>query len=433
MRKQIRLLLLLALPMLLGLAACSDKDISNTDNPVDPQNSGVEIPTEDQLTVKVNADMPTAVMSSFDDNSMGGALVRCLSQTTGEVTPETKMILIKGEDILSRPMTEWLQAAKIYLRGGYIAVEKPHNAHLVSVMEQLADKMAEEEDELMLKDGITIVRPAVSSSTEATRSDVAARFKARIANIKTRAGEGDSEKEAVAELVIFARDGYYHCAPMTTKNIVIRTRDKSGNETTQTESVKHEYTAYETGLQADGSAQWLNNRGDAQQSRSIGTRANGSDAINSLMSADEEYYYQKALYGMRSGSYYSYRQNAFSEIIRTWGVHNMETNKDYYFIDQKIVVSVGGKDGSNTLYRGLYEKDKWDDKWIKIGGHSAYMDYYGAWYGGGDYSINLSGVGSIQLEDAMPSTDNNQGSKTISTGSFEHPPTSALPSHPSGR
>ena len=34
MRKQIRLLLLLALPMLLGLAACSDKDIASFNNPI---------------------------------------------------------------------------------------------------------------------------------------------------------------------------------------------------------------------------------------------------------------------------------------------------------------------------------------------------------------------------------------------------------------
>lgn len=182
------------------LTACTDDSIAAGGN---GGGNGEFDPMVDQLQVKVTADVPTAVLSSFDNASMGGALVRRLSQTTSEITPETKMVLIKGEDILSRPFTEWLEAAKIYLRGGYIAVEKPHNAHLVKMMEQLADKMAQAEDELMLGNGITIVRPAIANT--ATRSDVAARFRARIANIEERAQRrAADEKEAVAELVIFA-------------------------------------------------------------------------------------------------------------------------------------------------------------------------------------------------------------------------------------
>ena len=186
------------------MAACAvERDNASGSSPtVNPGND----PATDQLLVKVTADVPTAVLSQFDATSMGGALVRRLGQTTSEITPETKMVLIKGEDILSRPLKEWLEAAKIYLRGGYIAVEKPHNAHLVNFMEQLADKMAQAEDELMLNNGITIVRPTVANT--ATKSDVAARFKARIANIEARADRrAAGEKEAVAELVIFANNG----------------------------------------------------------------------------------------------------------------------------------------------------------------------------------------------------------------------------------
>lgn len=186
------------------MAACAvERDNASGGSPT--VNPGDD-PATDQLLVKVTADVPTAVLSQFDATSMGGALVRRLGQTTSEITPETKMVLIKGEDILSRPLKEWLEAAKIYLRGGYIAVEKPHNAHLVNFMEQLADKMAQAEDELMLNNGISIVRPAVANT--ATKSDVAARFKARIANIEARADRrAAGEKEAVAELVIFANNG----------------------------------------------------------------------------------------------------------------------------------------------------------------------------------------------------------------------------------
>ena len=139
------------------MTACAvERDNASGGSPtVNPGND----PATDQLLVKVTADVPTAVLSQFDATSMGGALVRRLGQTTSEITPETKMVLIKGEDILSRPLKEWLEAAKIYLRGGYLAVEKPHNAHLVNFMEQLADKMAKAEDELMLGNEVGRGRP----------------------------------------------------------------------------------------------------------------------------------------------------------------------------------------------------------------------------------------------------------------------------------
>ena len=147
MKTKNRYFFLLAV-LMMGIATmitgCVKEDIASNDN------GGGTNPTDmnvDELNVKVTADVPTAVMSSFDDNSMGAALVRRLSNTTTSVNDNTKMVLIKGEDILNRPFTEWMQAAKIYLRGGYIAIEKPHDAHLVSMMEQIATKMAQAEDD----------------------------------------------------------------------------------------------------------------------------------------------------------------------------------------------------------------------------------------------------------------------------------------------
>ena len=400
--------------LMMGIATmmtgCAKEDIASNDNGGGTNPTDVNV---DELNVKVTADVPTAVLSSFDENSMGAALVRRLSIKTDEVTSDTKMILIKGEDILNRPLTEWLEAAKIYLRGGYIAVEKPHNAHLVKMMEQLADKMAQAEDELMLGNGITIVRPAIANT--ATRSDVAARFRARIANIEERAQRrAADEKEAVAELVIFANNSYYSCAPTGEKNIITRITDKSGNTTTKTESITEEYTIHEMGLQADGAAQWLNNRDGNLQKHRASRRANGGDAINELMSADEEMTYNGPLYAIVADDDFEKRSrpNALSEIIRVWGVHNTETNKDYYFVDHKIVASVGGKvegeySSYKSLYRGPYEQNKWTD----FGG-----DAYGSWFGGGDYTMDLMGKGAIHLEDAQPSTDNNTTSTSVAVG-----------------
>ena len=446
--------------VLIGIAmlmtACAKDDIASNDN------GGGTNPTDmnvDEMSVKVTADMPTAVLSSFDDNSMGGALVRRLPKTTSSLDADTKMVLIKGEDILNRPITEWFEMAKIYLRGGYIAVEKPHNAHLVSVMEQLSAKLAQATHAILTEDdgsGIIInYNPSNSQSANAVNAE-AERFKARIANIQAKSGHraASDEQQPVAEMVIFSTNGYYHCAPTGTMNIVTTSRDKNGKEMTSTHTITKEYSPYEIGLQADGAAQWLNNRDAAQQVRRASNRADGNDAINDLMSADEEMTYQADLaaflcnygeceYVNTGGDFKEYdgprdmgcytRPKAYNETIRYWGVHNMDTDKDYYLIQQKGVASVGGQaeenpcyDHNKTLYMGPYENNKWISLGLGAGGgYCVATDVFcnvlfGAWYNQGDYSLDLKGEsGEILLEDAVPTTENNLASTSVTVGEFQ--------------
>ena len=443
--------------------ACVKED--NTSSPTTDPSTDWE--KTDQLQVKVTADVPTAVLSSFDANSMGGALVRRLPKTTSSLDADTKMVLIKGEDILSRPMTEWFEMAKIYLRGGYIAVEKPHNAHLVSVMEQLSTHFEQATHAILTEDdgsGIIInYNPSNSQSANAVNAE-AERFKVRIANIQAKSGyrAASDEQQPVAEMVIFSRNGYYQCAPYGTRTITYTVTNKDGSNSTKTKTITQEYDQCSSGYLADGAAYWLNNRDAAQQVRRASNRADGSDAINSLMSASEEHTYQNSLAAVlvtkdKDGNNILEvnnplkKDNAYQEIIRVWGVHNMETNKDYYYTEQKVVASVGGKregddlwNVSKTLYRGPYESNKWigvekgrysdpdntlgfdfsemeeEMKWAM----GIYGDYigcavYGAWFNKGDFSLNLTGKGSIQLEDAVPDTDNNNISRSVAVGTTE--------------
>lgn len=57
------------------LTSCSDKEDNPSSNP-DP-GTWTE-PTEDFMNVRVTADVPTVVLSSFDETSMGGGTL-CLS------------------------------------------------------------------------------------------------------------------------------------------------------------------------------------------------------------------------------------------------------------------------------------------------------------------------------------------------------------------
>ena len=460
--KRLRIQMILAATLLGGaislFTACSEKD--NAGSPTTEPSADWE--KADQLQVKVTADVPTAVMSQFDQTSMGAALVRRLSQTTTEITPETKMILIKGEDILNRPFTEWLQAAKLYLRGGYIAIEKPRDAHLVNVMEQLANKMAQAEDELLAEDNgngitITITPYNGASATSNVSSAQVARFKSRIANIQAKAGHrAADDQQPVAEMVIFARDGYYHGAPFQYSTTYSSYKDENGKrQKGKRETIIKEYSCYASGLKADGAAEWLNSRQQSlaerrAQSRQMANRAIGTDAINDLMSASEEYTYENCitasliwLFNNEEPIYVgssdrSSKEKAYKETVRIWAAHNMDTNKDYYFAQQKIVASIGGKDESGedkshwtydpnkTLFAGSYT-----DKWIRqkdmnvggeIEGYDGYLNintYYGAWFEFGDFSMNLTGTGDVKVEEAVPTTDNNDASATVTVGEYK--------------
>ena len=416
--------------------ACVKED--NTSSPTtDPSTDWKKT---DQLQVKVTADVPTAVLSSFDENSMGGALVRRLSKTTSSLDAGTKMVLIKGEDILNRPITEWFEVAKIYLRGGYIAVEKPHNAHLVSVMEQLSAKLAQATHAILTEDdgsGIIInYNPSNSQSANAVNAE-AERFKARIANIQAKSGHraANDEQQPVAEMVIFSRNGYYHHESYQGKTFTTETRQEDGTVTKNTVVHNPDYNNYVSGLMADGAAQWLNRHSEDQQVRRAGNRAEGNDYINEVMSADDEYNYDGALYASNiktkayPGTDIVTKPNAYHEIIRIWATHNMESNKDYYLVQHSSTASVGGKkdgddrlDPNKTLYRGPYGENEWDKYEFTDKNPFAEVDtrqwYYGAWYDTANFSFDLKGEGSVQVEGAVPSTDRSEISTTVTVGKF---------------
>ena len=411
--------------ILIGIAmmmtGCVKEDIASNDNGGGTNPTDVNV---DELNVKVTADMPTAVLSSFDENSMGAALVRRLNIKTNEVTSDTKMILIKGEDIKSRPITEWFQAAKIYLQGGYIAVEKPRNAHLVEVAEQLSTKLEQATVELMTQSGHVTITPPKQQSGNAINSD-AARINARVANIKsmaaTRSG-ADDEAKPVAEMVIFSPMGYYQCEPHQGVLVSSSDIDEDGNEVVKEEIHNPDYTKRSSGCLADGAAMWLNTKNAQTPTNKVTNRADGQGAINELMDASEEHYYQRYLTAKDWNGQYRDKPNGFTETIRVWGSHNMKTNKDYYFVEQKALSAVGGQqegdarfDVNKTLYVGPYKEDEWiDANYDYKGDH--YTGYYGAWWQHGEYSLNLVGSGTIKLEDALPTTDNNTMSTSIAVG-----------------
>ena len=410
------------------MSSCSDDE--SISNPFDPNT--------DLVQTRVIADVPTAVMSSFDENSMGAALVRRLSNTTTGLNKNTKMVLIKGEDVKSLPITEWFQAAKIYLTGGYIAVEKPRNAHMVQVMEQLSEHFAQTTNDILTEDdgsGITVSVIPPNTQSKNSINAHAAQLENRIANIKTMAATRsgvDDEAEPVAEMVIFSRKGFYHCAPYGKSKIIVGVNGEKG----ASQTITREHSRYASGMLADGAAKWINTKSDEQAVTKSGTRADGAGAINEIMSASEEYHYQADLTSMtfdnpndQSEMDFRTKPGAYTEIYRIWGVNNTETNRDYYFVEQNVTVGMGGKqdgdarfDRNKTLYHGPYKENEWINayqKFYKEGvgeDEQEYDHFYGSWFDYGEFKLDISGNGNIMLQNALPETDNNTTSVSIAVG-----------------
>lgn len=402
--------------------SCTDDDLAN-DTTIIPTNPTVD-PNVDQLQTKVTANVPTAVLSSFDDKSMGAALVRRLPNTTNSIQADTKMVLIKGEDIKGRPLTEWIETAKIYLRGGYVAVEKPHNAHLVEVAEQLSNKLEQASHDVLKESGHITITPPEQVSSNSINID-AERMGARIVNIATIAGSrANASSEAVAEMVVFSPMGFYQCDPYQDEVVQSSHSENDGEEVEEDEIFNSDYTKLSSGLLADGVAEWLNyqgNRTAVSKSRLL-SKADGQGSINEMMSASEEHYYKRSLFGLDWNGNSRKKPNGFSEVIRVWGSHNMKTNKDYYFVQQSALSAIGGEqegddrfDANKTLYSGPYKEKEWiKTDYTRHGKH--YNAYYGSWWQHGEYSLNLVGSGTIRLEDALPTTDNNNTSTSIAVG-----------------
>ena len=402
--------------------SCTDDDLANNTTII-PTNVVVD-PNVDKLQTRVTANVPTAVLSTFDDKSMGAALQRRLSKTSSSIQSDTKMILIKGEDIKGRPLTEWIEAARMYLKGGYIAVEKPHNAHLVEVAKQLSEKLEQASHDVLKESGHITITPPEQVSSNSINID-AERMGARIVNIATMAGSrADASSEAVAEMVVFSPMGFYQCDPYQDEVVQSSRSDKDGEEVEEDKIDNSDYTKLSSGLLADGVAEWLNNHTpqEASAKGKLLSKADGQGAINELMSASEEHTYQRSLFAKDWNGEDRKKPKAFTETIRVWGSHNMTTNKDYYFVEQATLSAVGGKqegddrfDVNKTFYAGPYKEKEWidanfdynDEHWTK---------YYGAWWQVGNYALNLVGSGNIKLEDALPTTDNNSTSKSIAVG-----------------
>ena len=430
--------MLLAAAMMAGFSACSDDDLPPSD--LEEETETYVEPTTDQLEVKVTADIPTAVLGQFDENSVGGALVKRLSQTTSAIDDNTKLVLIDFNHIESLTEDDFNPMALAYLNGGYIALQRPTLGVAFAVALGLMGKAGEIQDEMLKENGVEI--PEEAASTRSSLEDSEMVRKINNARALTRSAD-DDENPVVAELMIIALNASYLIPPYNEEETVSsQVEDENGQELEPVEhKVKNILNPYHYGMLADGAASWLNTKEQekvaAQQSAATKalTRADADQVINAMLSRTDEFTISGSLYAWDDkGRKYS-RANASNTTIRSWSVHDFGSNRDFYYVEEQHHIRVGGEnsDKGKTLYWGPYSKEDWlysvggdpnigimqyntfsIEGWENKGNN--YSFYYGSWLDESSHTMNLTGAGEIKVEKSLPGTDNNSVTESIAIG-----------------
>ena len=409
----------MALTMMLGLSACTDKDdtaggenVENMETPDETQ------PTEDQLAVKVTEDLPSAVLGDFGEGSTGAALVKRLPVVTNGIGPETRLVLVPGSMFDGNGMSaDDIDAlVRLSLEGGYLAIERPTAQQLFNFGVLYAAKLIELQQ---LQYEETFDLSSETAAAAAARSQMLERFQTRQANIQqmaTTRAAGDNLNDVVAEMIIFGPTDYFMQQPfMDEMTTYVHTEDGDGNTTAaQAVTTKQERTAHISGTLADAAADWLN-ASEAKHQESAPRRAMhraGGSAINDIMDASEEFTYNEAIDWRNWDNKTWHYTDRVNMIVRSWGVHNMDTNKDFYYLKQNVTLKMGEDKGYKIFW-----PTRGEDYWFGASNYGDYNRWYGSFLSQYVTSMNLTGKGSIRLEAAKPDTDNNTSSTSVSVGS----------------
>ena len=417
--------------------ACSDDDVNNP--PSGPTQSTITPePTTDQMEVLVTADMPMAVLSNFDENSMGGALMKRVSKTTSDIEDDTKFVLFKGDDITSISNEQWLKIFRVYLNGGYIGIERATNIEMLAFAVVMGFGIGKVQDEMLEENGVEIAS-RTSSPTE-TRS-VTSELQRRIGNARalTRAAANDDAAnddyvdeldEIGFEMFIMSMDKAFSQVPYNAEEAASAIcSDEEGNETTAEAKVQNLLNAYHYGLLADGVASYLNQEEKdkaetAAEARAL-TRSSAEKAMNDALNCSDEFVINHGLNAVDPSGKAVRREKMGTTTIKSWSVHDFGSNQDFYYVDEKVVVRMGGQnsDYNKTLYWGPYKRDNWfSNQVFTVEGDSEerkYNYYYGSWLSQITHSLDLKGYGDIIVESSLPATDNSTLSSSITVGTTD--------------
>ena len=418
-------------------ASCvANEDNSSADVPGGEVTEPYVEPTDDQLEVKVTADMPTAVLAQFDESTVAAALIKRLPQTTTAINDDTKLVLLDDSQIKSLTEDDYFAMSRVIFNGGYVALHRPKFENALFFGVSLDDQFEKIQNAILKENG---VEGADDEPAASRRNDGDMVRKVNNARALTRA-EDDDPNAVIDELLIMSINASYLIPPYNEERIVFsKLEDDNGQESEPVEhKVKNLQNPYHYGRMADCAALWLNTKeqekAESQQpaaARAL-TRADADQVINSMLSRTNEFTVPGHLWGCDDQGQEFGRANVSNTTIRSWSVHDFASNRDFYYVEENHHIRMGGQDSNkgNTLYWGPYKKEDW--MWSKypntntikqfyLGGRNdrAYVYFYGNWLSESTHAMELEGNGEIQLEKSLPSTDNSQTTEIIAIGTTD--------------
>ena len=428
-------------------ASCvANEDNSSADVPGGEVTEPYVEPTDDQLEVKVTADMPTAVLAQFDESTVAAALIKRLPQTTTAINDDTKLVLLDDSQIKSLTEDDYFAMSRVIFNGGYVALHRPKFENALFFGVSLDDQFEKIQNAILKENGVEGADDEPAASSSRNDGDMVRKVNNACA-MTNRAAEVDANT-VIDELMVFSINANYLIPPYSEElPAASKTEDEQGQETTVETKEKFLLNPYHCGHLADGVAAWLNakeqEKADAQQpdAANASRRAEADEVINSIMSSTDEFTVSGSLWAFDDQGRKYNRKNASNTTIRSWSIHDFGSNRDFYYVEESHHIRMGGEnsDKSKTLYWGPYKKEKWmyttEKKHIvgdiyadvpkkySIEGYerdgSIYAFYYGSWLNESSHTMSLSGAGDIKVEKSLPSTDNNQTTETIAIGTMD--------------
>lgn len=369
--------------------------------------------------------LPTAVYGQFDDNSTGKALIDRLETKYQGYQEGTKMILLKGDEAytFASDYENVRRLTRMMMNGGLLAIDRPTVKDALVVIAAFVVASFEFQME-EIEANFTLTEEQKLEARE--HSAIKERAEKRMNNMRrlaARAGVFD-ESEVFAEMIVMGINEYFYMEPFKNEETAeIRSENAEGQLlgsvlTKQT----FERDSREANILATGVANWLNevekNRSMAQaEARSylMATRADANNAINTLMDASETFTFNGNILTINPEHKLVRSANRVQMTVRSWGVHDIDSNKDYYYVKQNVTVSMGDRE-----YEQLFFPCE-PDVWTKCSGFGDYPLYYGSFLSNYDTSMELTGNNNdnIQLEATTPATENQSTTISINVGYSE--------------
>ena len=429
--------------VMMVLTSCSSSDDDNNNNDggnTTPPEVTWEEPTTDQMAVRVTADLTTASLSEFANSSTGAALIRRLPKVTGTFTNDTEMVLLKGSDVSSQSDEVIAKMAILLNYGGYVALERPTQGQLDAFMDKMEAVTAKIVEEAA--DELFDLTPEEQAAT--VEASMAGRMALRRENLMNHMRAAGADK-ACAEIIIFGPYDCYFEEPLDVEGeVTTYITDCDGNIVADETSGKADGetdwqpTDYHYGLVADGAAQWLNTieaqfddedawyEVEGVAARRAPHRASGTKAINDIMNASETFTKSGQMYFRASDASKSsgksdiiYRTDRVMMTLRTWGVHDVANHKDFYYVNQNVLLRMGNSGEFDPFFCRYYAPTDWMTEINKDGKATGNL-WYGNFLTQYETSMNLQAVdskttGVINCEAATPETANQMTTQSVNT------------------